>query len=154
MRNGLTSPPQSPSPYRARGRYDGLCKESEEDKAQQETSPPQSPSPYRARGKREGLRSRFGLRWVLVMLCCGVLLGAACKPAVCGDGALDNNEACDDANNTDNDGCNADCSLSAVVQVAVGDAHTCAQLNTGAVRCWGLGVPACLATATKTHRRR
>ena len=62
----------------------------------------------------------------------------ACPCAV--TACIDNNEACDDANNTDNDGCNADCSLSAVVQVAVGDVHACAQLNTGAVRCWGLGV--------------
>ena len=54
MCNGLTSPPQSPSPYRARGKRDGLCKESEEDKAQQETSPPQSPLPTGRGGSMKG----------------------------------------------------------------------------------------------------
>jgi cysteine-rich repeat protein len=63
-----------------------------------------------------------------------------CTPNRCGDGILNlAAEECDDGNNTDDDGCNADCALSAALQVVTGDAHTCALLNTGNVRCWGLG---------------
>jgi cysteine-rich repeat protein len=78
---------------------------------------------------------------------------AACRIEFCGD-ALTNNtvdlnadgdtldagesEQCDDGNTVNNDGCNADCQSTRVVQLVAGNAHTCALLNTGDVRCWGL----------------
>jgi cysteine-rich repeat protein len=56
---------------------------------------------------------------------------------VCGDGLVDALENCDDGNNIDNDGCDADCSAPEVVQVEAGFGHSCALLDSGAVRCWG-----------------
>jgi cysteine-rich repeat protein len=48
-------------------------------------------------------------------------------------------EECDDGNTVDNDGCDADCVPSEVVQVETGAEHTCVRTRTGAVRCWGRG---------------
>ncbi len=44
----------------------------------------------------------------------------SCVPASCGDGVRDTGEACDDGNNTDGDGCAADCS-------AVEHGYTCTE---------------------------
>jgi cysteine-rich repeat protein len=60
-----------------------------------------------------------------------------CELAVCGDGLVQLDEQCDDANNVANDGC-VDCQAQRVVQLSVGAWSTCALLDTGAVRCWGL----------------
>jgi cysteine-rich repeat protein len=69
----------------------------------------------------------------------GALCRNDCALPSCGDGFLDAGEACDDGDSNNNDGCDADCQPSAVVQLAVGDAHACALLRTGEVRCWGNG---------------
>lgn len=68
-----------------------------------------------------------------------VCVDDTCRPQQCGDGRLDPNELCDDGNFADDDGCNADCSPTAVVAVAAGGDHTCALLNSGGVKCWGRG---------------
>jgi cysteine-rich repeat protein len=60
-----------------------------------------------------------------------------CSAEVCGDGIQDSQEECDDGNNRDDDGCDADCTNADVVQLALGDKHTCALLDNGKVRCWG-----------------
>jgi cysteine-rich repeat protein len=46
-----------------------------------------------------------------ILVLCFLLVG--CPRAVCGDGVLEKGEACDDANLTNADGCEADCSLPA-----------------------------------------
>lgn len=58
---------------------------------------------------------------------------------LCGDGIVQSQlgEVCDDGNATNSDGCNADCLPTTVLQIASGDDHTCALLNTREVRCWG-----------------
>jgi cysteine-rich repeat protein len=59
----------------------------------------------------------------------------------CGDDTRDPGEECDDGNLLDDDGCDADCVPSQVVQIA-GNVfqHTCVRTRTGAVRCWGRGI--------------
>lgn len=63
---------------------------------------------------------------------------AQCALEDCGDGVLNLLEECDDGNEIDNDGCDADCTGPDVVQLALGTNHSCALLDTGNVRCWGL----------------
>ncbi|TPV96861.1 MAG: hypothetical protein B7733_02575 [Myxococcales bacterium FL481] len=48
-------------------------------------------------------------------------------------------EECDDGNTADDDGCDADCVPSRVVQLDLGGMHTCVVTRTGGVRCWGRG---------------
>ncbi len=58
--------------------------------------------------------------------------------AVCGDGDVAADEACDDGNRVDQDGCDNDCTLSTGVQsVATGLHHTCVLYFGGDVQCWG-----------------
>ena len=67
----------------------------------------------------------------------------SCLPfceAFCGDGALQVGEQCEDLNTISDDGCDNDCTLSQVLQIEAGSAHTCALLESGAVSCWGRGV--------------
>ena len=65
--------------------------------------------------------------------------GSVTGVGICGDGMLDRDEGCDDANAIDDDGCDADCVASAVVSVDVGSTHTCVLTRVGGVRCWGQG---------------
>ncbi|KIG17854.1 hypothetical protein DB30_02477 [Enhygromyxa salina] len=62
--------------------------------------------------------------------------GGQCVPQTCGDGIPDDGEACDDGNEIDGDGCDTDCTRT-TVEVVVGDAHTCALIEGGRLRCWG-----------------
>ena len=64
-----------------------------------------------------------------------------CAVEFCGDGIVNNVlEECDDENVVEGDGCDAACVVEPLrgVQLATGGFHTCARLNNGAVRCWGL----------------
>jgi cysteine-rich repeat protein len=64
----------------------------------------------------------------------------ACTNAECGDGIVQAGvDECDDGNLLGNDGCSAGCVEQNVLQVSSGTNHTCALLDTGAVRCWGVG---------------
>jgi cysteine-rich repeat protein len=65
--------------------------------------------------------------------------GTTGDPSECGNGAVEPGETCDDGNAGDGDGCDADCTDSVVTAVAVGGQHSCVLLDTGRVRCWGLG---------------
>jgi cysteine-rich repeat protein len=47
-------------------------------------------------------------------------LGGVSQESVCGDGHVDVDEECDDSNGTESDGCNADCTVTRVVQAALG----------------------------------
>lgn len=58
-------------------------------------------------------------------------------PSVCGNGLVEDGEECDAPDLEDGDGCDVDCTLSVVVEVALGGEHTCVRLDTGLVRCWG-----------------
>lgn len=58
--------------------------------------------------------------------------------AICGDGIVDADEACDDGNGVGGDGCELDCTQSVgVAAFSVGGAHACAVSFEGEVRCWG-----------------
>jgi len=58
-------------------------------------------------------------------------------PAVCGDGRVEGSEACDDANDIPADGCELDCSATAILDIGVGDDFSCVVTTMGHVRCWG-----------------
>jgi cysteine-rich repeat protein len=67
-----------------------------------------------------------------------VCIDDVCVVQLCGNGDVDDDEECDDANGIDNDGCESDCTISAgAVQVIAGDEHACALLHTGDIKCWG-----------------
>lgn len=55
----------------------------------------------------------------------------------CGNGLVEEGEECDELDLEDGDGCDADCTLSVVVEVGLGGEHTCVRLDSGLVRCWG-----------------
>ncbi len=55
----------------------------------------------------------------------------------CGDGVLDTTEACDDGNAIIGDGCDDDCTPTAILDIQVGYYHACAVIEGGRVRCWG-----------------
>lgn len=59
--------------------------------------------------------------------------------AVCGDGLVEGNEECDDANEDDLDACHDDCTFHRVTELALGGNHTCARFDSGRVMCWGYG---------------
>ncbi|MCX4242723.1 RCC1 domain-containing protein [Paraliomyxa miuraensis] len=62
-----------------------------------------------------------------------------CTVPLCGNGAVDAGEACDDGNRTDGDGCQVDCTVSpGAAEVVAGDEHVCARWHTGAIKCWGV----------------
>ena len=70
----------------------------------------------------------------------GVCRDGLCVESVCGDGLLEGDEACDDGNRSDQDGCEADCTPSpGVAKVVAGDQHSCALFHDGRLRCWGSG---------------
>lgn len=68
-------------------------------------------------------------------------VGLSCELGVCavrcGDGQLAQQEACDDGNLVDGDGCEHDCSPTRLVEFALGVRHTCVRTESGVVRCWG-----------------
>lgn len=75
------------------------------------------------------------------------------EPAICGDGVVAGDEACDDGNNEGLDGCSADCiSEAAIAQVCAGPARTCVVDTLGRVKCWGANLYGELGIGGKEHR--
>lgn len=62
-----------------------------------------------------------------------------CQATTCGDMVVEGEEQCEDGNEVDGDGCDADCSYTAILQVETGTHHTCVLIEGGRVRCWGRG---------------
>ncbi|NVB38518.1 hypothetical protein G6O69_11815 [Pseudenhygromyxa sp. WMMC2535] len=60
-----------------------------------------------------------------------------CILGACGDGERQGPEQCDDANLIDDDGCDADCSFTELLDVQTARGSTCVLLEGGRVRCWG-----------------
>lgn len=61
-----------------------------------------------------------------------------CVATLCGNGALDDDEECDDGNGTNSDGCDNDCTVSAgAAEIVAGDEHVCALFHSGDIKCWG-----------------
>jgi len=63
--------------------------------------------------------------------------GRECVEIICGDGLVHGDEQCDDTNLDDGDGCDADCTFTEVV-IDVSYRSTCALIEGGRVRCWGM----------------
>ena len=55
----------------------------------------------------------------------------------CGDAVKSSEEECDDGNQIETDACLNNCTTNTAVDIAFGDAHTCALLAGGQVKCWG-----------------
>lgn len=61
-----------------------------------------------------------------------------CKPdPLCGNEMVEGNELCDDGNDEDGDGCEANCSPTRIAQITAGGSHTCVLTESGDVICWG-----------------
>ncbi|MCA9686248.1 MAG: hypothetical protein KC457_29035 [Myxococcales bacterium] len=63
--------------------------------------------------------------------------GGSCVIDDCGNGALDDDEVCDDGNGVDGDGCDNDCTRTEILDITAGGAHTCVLIEGGRIRCWG-----------------
>ncbi len=62
-----------------------------------------------------------------------------CEPLVCGDTLVEGDEQCDDGNQTEGDGCDADCTITELLAVEASYRNTCVLIEGGRVRCWGFG---------------
>ncbi|MFO7566920.1 MAG: hypothetical protein R6X02_30025 [Enhygromyxa sp.] len=66
-------------------------------------------------------------------------IDGVCSSATCGNGITEAPaEECDDGNDFEGDGCDNDCTFTEVLALEAGTAHTCALIEGGRVRCWGL----------------
>jgi cysteine-rich repeat protein len=70
--------------------------------------------------------------------------GSATAGAGCGDGVVEDDEACDDGNAVDGDGCESTCATTrAVRRIVAGGYCTCVVWEDGALRCWGSAEERC-----------
>jgi cysteine-rich repeat protein len=69
-----------------------------------------------------------------------VCVGGVCgeSTANCGNSVVEPPEQCDDGNDFDGEGCDNDCTFTTITAVAAGASHTCALIEGGRLRCWGL----------------
>lgn len=74
------------------------------------------------------------------------------ESCACGDGWVSAGEECDDGGTIDGDGCAASCVTERVVKIKAGYHHTCALLNTGRIKCWGLNSNGQLGLGDSNHR--
>lgn len=66
-------------------------------------------------------------------------IDGTCQTQGCNNnGVVEDGEQCDDGNDFEGDGCNNDCTWTQVLDVGAGRSHTCALIEGGRVRCWGL----------------
>ncbi len=56
----------------------------------------------------------------------------------CGNGMVDEPEICDDGNQDDGDGCQADCTRTPILSFGPGKWHVCALFEGGNLKCWGM----------------
>lgn len=63
--------------------------------------------------------------------------GGTTDSALCGNGEIEGEEACDDGNSKPYDGCEPNCEATPKGVISAGGGHTCALLGDGALRCWG-----------------
>ncbi len=66
-----------------------------------------------------------------------VCIDNVCVSPVCGNGTPEGTEQCDDGNDVDGDGCDADCSFTEILYVDPSYQNTCVLIEGGRVRCWG-----------------
>lgn len=69
----------------------------------------------------------------------------------CGNGVVEAGEGCDDGNQIGLDGCEADCQATQLLRVLAGNDRTCALLEGGYLKCWGVNIGGVLGYGHTQH---